>query len=195
MSRKNKNALRCGIARRSLIAAYLFSWAFFRKIFLLGKRCIQVVTNPHKRAIRQNNDRRKLSAHVTSSLFKGIHLHTMFLNFGIGELFTQKFARQFALFPEFTSNSPCYFSCWNNSSISPHKPSLGQAGECVSRRGLIWQLLGLESLHGRGRQRLWRKQDTFSLILYCDLRKDSLFNQTSSAAFPIHIKWVSAGTS
>jgi hypothetical protein len=37
MSRKNKNAVGCGIARESCIAAYLFSWAFFRKIFLFGR--------------------------------------------------------------------------------------------------------------------------------------------------------------
>jgi len=110
MSRNNKNAIRCSIARRSLIAAYLFSWAFFRKIFLFGKRCIQVVTSPHQRIIRTNNDLRELSTCGASSLFKGPHLHTMFLNFGIGELFTQKLTRHLALFAEFTFKLASYFS-------------------------------------------------------------------------------------
>jgi hypothetical protein len=121
MSRKNKNALRCGIARRSLIAADLFSWAFFRKIFLFRKRRIHVVTSPHQRCIRPSNDLRKLFACAAINLFKGLHLHTMFLNFGIGELFTQKLTRQLALLAEFRFKAPSYFSYWNNALIRSHK--------------------------------------------------------------------------
>ena len=126
MSRKNKNALRWGVVRWSLTPAYLFSWAFFRKVYLFGKRRIQVVTSPHQRTIHPSNDLRKVFACATISLFKGPHLHPMFLNFGIGELFTQKLTRQLALLAEFRFKLPSYFSHWNNSLIRSYRaPRLG----------------------------------------------------------------------